>query len=49
MEWLGMPEISRRIESAASWALKQETKTPDLGGRAKTSEVVDAVVKFLAK
>jgi methanogen homoisocitrate dehydrogenase len=49
MEWLGMPEISRRIESAASWALKQEIKTPDLGGRAKTSEVVDAVVKFLAK
>jgi len=47
MEWLGEPEMARRIEAAVSRALDCGVKTPDLGGRCGTADVTRAVCGYL--
>jgi 3-isopropylmalate dehydrogenase len=55
LDWLGerhgdnaAAAAAARIEAAAAWVLKQgETLTPDLGGKAGTKAVGEAVVRAL--
>lgn len=49
MEWMGQTEKAKRIEAAVQWALDNEIKTPDLGGRCRTEEVTNALAKYLEK
>jgi methanogen homoisocitrate dehydrogenase len=46
VEWLGEPEKARLIEAAVQKALAA-VKTPDLGGSSKTSDVTEAVIRYL--
>jgi tartrate dehydrogenase/decarboxylase/D-malate dehydrogenase len=45
LEHLGMPTAADLVVKAMSSVLAAGTKTPDLGGRAKTAQVTQAVVK----
>jgi len=47
MQWLGEPEMARKIEAAVQMALAGGAKTPDLGGSATTRDVTRAVVRHL--
>lgn len=47
MDWLGRPEMAKRIEEAVQWALVRGVKTPDLGGGCSTSEVTKAISEYL--
>lgn len=47
MEWMGHPDVARRIEKAVQWALGRGVKTPDLDGRCSTSEVTKAIGEYL--
>ena len=47
MEWLGEPEIARRIEAAVNRALAEGMKTPDLGGICRIADVTRAVAGYL--
>lgn len=47
MEWLGEPEMARRIEAAVQRALEKGVKTPDLGGCSGTADVTQAVAGYL--
>ncbi len=49
MEWLGEPEMARRIEAAVQRALEKGVKTPDLGGSSGTADVTQAVAGYLVK
>lgn len=49
MQWLGEPEMARRIETAVHTALTCGARTPDLGGDFKTADVTDAVKKYLVE
>jgi isocitrate dehydrogenase (NAD+) len=44
---LGQTEAAGRILTAVTSVLKQKIVTPDLGGRATTTEMADAVIKAL--
>ena len=44
---LGRPDIARRIETAVEQVLKQGIGTPDIGGRASTTELTDAILSEL--
>jgi tartrate dehydrogenase/decarboxylase/D-malate dehydrogenase len=49
LEFLGMPVSAAAVKSAVAAVLKTgKVKTPDLGGKAKTSEMADAVLAALA-
>ncbi len=47
MEWLGDPDLAKRIEGAIQLSLKVGRKTPDLGGSCSTAEVTKAVREYL--
>lgn len=47
MEWLGHPELAKRIVAAVFQSLKDGQKTPDLGGSCSTAEVTKAVIEYL--
>jgi tartrate dehydrogenase/decarboxylase/D-malate dehydrogenase len=47
LEHLGHGELSRRIVAALSTTLQAGVRTPDLGGRANTREVTEAVLSNL--
>ncbi|HSD56975.1 MAG TPA: isocitrate/isopropylmalate dehydrogenase family protein [Methanotrichaceae archaeon] len=47
MEWLGHPELAKRIEEAVLLSLEVGRKTPDLGGGCSTAEVTKAVIEHL--
>ncbi len=52
MDWLGRPDVAKRIEEAVQWVLEQGVKTPDLGGNCCTREITNAIadrVKLLMK
>ncbi len=49
MEWLGEPEMARRIERAVAHALESGVKTPDLGGSSGTADVTRAVSEYLVE
>ena len=49
MEWLGEPEMARRIERAVQRALDEGVKTPDLGGSSGTADVTRAVCGYLVE
>ena len=49
MEWLGEPEMARRIERAVACALEKGVKTPDLGGSSGTADVTRAVAGYLVE
>ncbi|MHC1632032.1 MAG: isocitrate/isopropylmalate dehydrogenase family protein [Methanotrichaceae archaeon] len=46
LEWFGETDKANRIEEAVIWALKNEIKTPDLGGIYTTKEVTEAIVNY---
>lgn len=45
---LGRPDLARKIEGAVDHVLQSGIVTPDLGGTARTSDVTNAVLEFLA-
>ncbi|MGH8642617.1 MAG: isocitrate/isopropylmalate family dehydrogenase, partial [Burkholderiales bacterium] len=45
LEHLGVPAAADLVVKAMSSVLAAGVKTPDLGGRAKTAQVTQAVVK----
>jgi methanogen homoisocitrate dehydrogenase len=47
MDWLGHPEMAKRIGLAVQMSLDKGLKTPDLGGSCYTKEVTEAVKGFL--
>jgi tartrate dehydrogenase/decarboxylase/D-malate dehydrogenase len=47
LDHLGFPELARRIVAAMSATLERGIKTPDLGGKASTLQVTDAVLEAL--
>jgi methanogen homoisocitrate dehydrogenase len=47
MKWLGYPEMGERIEDAVLQSLKSGATTQDLGGSCSTTEVTEAVIKYL--
>lgn len=47
MEWLGSPEMAKRIEKAVLLSLADGRETPDLGGSCSTAEVTKAVIEHL--
>jgi methanogen homoisocitrate dehydrogenase len=47
MDWLGHPDIAKRIDLAVQMSLDKGLKTPDLGGSCHTKEVTEAVRGFL--
>jgi tartrate dehydrogenase/decarboxylase/D-malate dehydrogenase len=47
LDHLGFPELARRIVAAMSTTLERGIKTPDLGGKASTVQVTDAVLEAL--
>lgn len=49
MEWMGEMEKATRIEAAVQWALDNDIKTPDLGGRCRTEEVTNALAQYLER
>ncbi|OJD13138.1 hypothetical protein ACJ73_09240 [Blastomyces percursus] len=44
-----MEAEAQLIEQAVSVVLESGVRTPDLGGKAKTAEVGDAIVEFIKK
>lgn len=46
LEWMGKPE-ARLIDAAIADLLQKKIITPDLGGRASTAEVGNAVAKYI--
>jgi tartrate dehydrogenase/decarboxylase/D-malate dehydrogenase len=49
LEHLGMPAAGDLVVKAMSSVLASGIKTPDLGGRAKTAQVTQAVVKEIRR
>ncbi len=49
MEWLGHPEVAKRIEETVQWMLGRGVKTPDLGGSCNTSDMTKAIIEFLKR
>lgn len=49
MEWMGETEKATGIEAAVQWALDNEIKTPDIGGRCSTEEVTNALTRYLER
>lgn len=47
MDWLGHPEVAKRIEEAVHWTLVQGAKTPDLGGSCSTLDMTKAISEYL--
>jgi tartrate dehydrogenase/decarboxylase/D-malate dehydrogenase len=47
LDFYGMTELGDRVMDAIENALVQGIKTPDLGGRARTTEVGDAIVDHI--
>jgi methanogen homoisocitrate dehydrogenase len=47
VEWLGEPEKARQIEGAVQKALEGGARTPDLGGSSRTTDVTEAVTRYL--
>ncbi len=47
LDHIGYVKAARRIESAVQHAVRERIVTPDLGGKATTAEVGDAVVRYL--
>ncbi|MHC1580679.1 MAG: isocitrate/isopropylmalate family dehydrogenase, partial [Methanopyraceae archaeon] len=47
LDWLGYGEEARAIERAVEATLRDGVRTPDLGGRASTEEVTEAVLSRL--
>lgn len=47
MQWLGEPEMARKIEAAVQMALANGAKTPDLGGNFGTKNVTAKIVASL--
>lgn len=41
------PELAKKVDEAVKIVIDKGIRTPDIGGKAKTSEVGDAVVKEL--
>lgn len=48
LEWMGKPE-AQFIDAAIADVLQKKIITPDLGGRASTAEVGNAVAKYIAQ
>jgi 3-isopropylmalate dehydrogenase len=49
LDYLGLPDASKRIEAAVRAALKERKTTPDLGGSLGTRECGDWLANFVAK
>ncbi|MCX6909720.1 MAG: tartrate dehydrogenase [Verrucomicrobia bacterium] len=49
LEWFGEPSLAARLVTTIEDTLEAGVKTPDLGGRATTREVSDAVIARLLK
>ena len=49
LEWFGEPALAARLVTAIEDTLEAGIKTPDLGGRANTHEVTDALIANLKK
>ena len=49
LEHLGFPEASDRVVRAMVAAIRSGATTPDLGGRATTEEVAEAVRRGVAQ
>ncbi|MFZ2643797.1 MAG: tartrate dehydrogenase [Verrucomicrobiia bacterium] len=49
LEWFGEPSLAARLVTAIEDTLEANIKTPDLGGKATTREVTDALIANLRK
>ncbi len=47
MEWLGYPELAKRIMTAVQTSLDEGNRTPDLGGSCHTIDMTGAIREYL--